>query len=177
MWNGKPFHMLQDIQFLLYNFSGNDGHIPASEGDMFCYILGSREDKTALIERIAKERGMHPFYVKSKSYVESRNIVERSTPPVEKWLRAFMDAKFVVTDSFHGMAFSINFGKPFIAIGNEERGMSRMSSITRMFGVEDHLLIDTADYDPDKSYDVTPETRNILEEQRQRSRDFLSQIK
>ena len=152
-------------------------NIPACEGDLFCYILDSREDKTALIERIAKERDMHPFYVKSKSYVESRNIVERSIPPVEKWLRAFMDAKFVVTDSFHGMAFSINFGKPFVAIGNQGRGLARMSSIARMFGIEDHLLIDTADYDPDKSYDVAPETRNILEEQRQRSRDFLSQIK
>ena len=52
-----------------------------------------------------------------------------------------------------------------------------MSSISRMFGMDDHLLIDTADYDPDKSYDVTPKTRNILEEQRQKSRDFLSQIK
>lgn len=167
---------MQDIQFLLYDVS-DDEHMPASEGDLFCYILDSSEEKTALIERIAEERGMRPFYVRNKNFREKCNIEERCVPSVEKWLRAFMDAKFVVTDSFHGMAFSINFGKPFIAVGNEERGMARMSSIARMFGMEDHLLTGTADYDPDKSYDVAPETRNILEEQRQRSRDFLSRIK
>ena len=160
-----------------YSILVEAANMPASEGDLFCYILDSSEEKTALIERIAEERGMRPFYVRNKNLREKCNIEERCVPSVEKWLRAFMDAKFVVTDSFHGMAFSINFGKPFIAIGNEERGMARMSSIARMFGMEDHLLTGTADYDPDKSYDVAPETRNILEEQRQRSRDFLSRIK
>ena len=169
-----PTMLLSTVE---YSKLVDSSHTSKSEGDMFCYILDSRKDKTALIERIAKERDLKPFYVKSKTFRESRSIEERLVPPVEKWLCAFMDAKFVVTDSFHGMAFSINFGKPFIAIGNQGRGLARMSSIARMFGVEDHLLIDTADYDPDKSYDVAPETRNILEEQRQKSRDFLSQIK
>ena len=174
-------HLLDPTMLLTqddYRRIADAANTPPSPGNLFCYILDPSEEKADIIRRIAADRSLTPFQVVAAYPMDQDYPIElRCVPPIEKWLRALIDAKFVVTDSFHGMAFSINFGKPFIAIGNERRGMSRMSSIARMFGIEDHLLIDTADYDPDKSYDVTPETRNILEEQRQRSRDFLSQIK
>ena len=49
-------------------------------------------------------------------------LSDRIAPPVESWLRAFMDAKMVVTDSFHSTAFSINFTRPFLTIGNAMGG-------------------------------------------------------
>lgn len=50
-------------------------------------------------------------------------------PPVEEWIRGFIDAEFVITDSFHGTVFSILFNKPFIAIANKSRGIARFNSI------------------------------------------------
>ena len=150
---------------------------PKSDGDLFCYILDPSDDKTTLINSIAKKYGLKPFYIKERPFLDKCDISERCAPPVEKWLRSFMDAKFVVTDSFHGMAFSINFGKSFIAIGNEKRGMSRMSSIARMFGIEDHLLLNTADYEPTKSYTLPSSVAMKLDEERKKSYNFLSQIK
>lgn len=44
---------------------------------------------------------------------------------VESWLDSFAGADFVLTDSFHGTAFAINFNKPFIAFGSKERGQAR----------------------------------------------------
>lgn len=44
---------------------------------------------------------------------------------VESWLDSFASADFVLTDSFHGTAFAINFNKPFIAFGSKERGQAR----------------------------------------------------
>jgi exopolysaccharide biosynthesis predicted pyruvyltransferase EpsI len=61
-------------------------------------------------------------------------------PPVTNWIRGFMDARFVVTDSFHGTVFSILFNKPFLAIGNPKRGMSRFVSLLKTFGLEDRLI-------------------------------------
>ena len=66
-------------------------------------------------------------------------LAERIQPPVEQWLRGFMDAEFVVTDSFHACVFSILFGKPFIAIGNAGRGLSRFTSLLGMLGLESRL--------------------------------------
>lgn len=59
---------------------------------------------------------------------------------VPEWLRAFRDADFVLTDSFHGMAFSIIFGKQFVALVNAGRGEDRFLSLARQLGLEDRLV-------------------------------------
>ena len=46
----------------------------------------------------------------------------------------------VIVDSFHGMVFSIIFNKPFWVIGNANRGMSRFTSLLKVFHLEDRLL-------------------------------------
>lgn len=46
----------------------------------------------------------------------------------------------VITDSFHGTAFSILFNKPFWVIGNARRGNTRMESLLRMFNIENRLI-------------------------------------
>lgn len=57
-----------------------------------------------------------------------------------------MDAEYIVTDSFHACAFSIIFGKPFIAIGNTGRGLSRFTSLLTTFGLQDRLVINETDF-------------------------------
>ena len=52
-----------------------------------------------------------------------------------------MDAKLIVTDSFHVCVFDIIFNKPFICIGNNERGMTRFHSLLDLFGLQ-HCLFD-----------------------------------
>ena len=42
--------------------------------------------------------------------------------------------------TFHGCAFSILFNKPFLIIGNQQRGMSRFDSLTKLFELEDRLI-------------------------------------
>ena len=83
---------------------------------------------------------MTPFYVNSKYNNAEAPLEERIQQPVEKWLRAFHDAEFVITDSFHACVFSIIFNKPFIVYGNKERGFARFESLLNMFGLEDRLV-------------------------------------
>lgn len=113
---------------------------PDSPGNLLCYILDEMPEKTAIINKVAKERGLVPFSVKSKSDNINDPLSERVQPPVEQWLRGFYDAEFVITDSFHACVFSILFNKPFLAIGNIGRGMSRFTSLLSMFGLEDRLI-------------------------------------
>lgn len=56
------------------------------------------------------------------------------------WVRAFKDAGFVVTDSFHGTIFSIIFRKPFVAIANRQRGLDRFTSLLDQLGIRERLL-------------------------------------
>ncbi|MCV6594972.1 MAG: polysaccharide pyruvyl transferase family protein [Silicimonas sp.] len=66
------------------------------------------------------------------------------TMDVPSWLRAFRDAAFVVTDSFHGTVFSILFQKPFVCFGNQSRGMDRFTSLLSLLGLEDRLVLEAA---------------------------------
>lgn len=111
--------------------------IPSSSGNMMVYVLDQTPEKQLIIHQVASERGLTPFTVMPEQ--------DGIYPPVTQWLRGFMDAEYVVTDSFHGVAFSIIFNKPFIAIGNHDRGLARFTSILAMFSLQDRLIFSPAD--------------------------------
>ena len=120
---------------------------PKAKGTLFNYILDPNQNNTVFIHRAAKERGLIPFQVLPKYQAETRtkadikNRIEDCVfPGVTSWLRAFMDAEMTIVDSFHGMVFSIIFNKPFWVIGNADRGMSRFTSLLKIFHLEERLL-------------------------------------
>jgi len=112
-------------------------NIPKSNGNMMVYVLDKAPEKQQIINTVASTRGLTPYTV-----MPEQNGVY---PPVTQWLRGFMDAEYVVTDSFHGVAFSIIFNKPFIAIGNHDRGLARFTSVLKMFGLEQRLIFSPRD--------------------------------
>ena len=140
-----------------------------SKGDMLCYILDSDEFKTNVIKRIADGKGLTPFNVNADVDNTKLPATERIQPAVETWLRGFHDANFVVTDSFHACVFSIIFNKPFIAIGNLGRGMTRFTSLLNRFGLQSRLIADSdktnfempSDIDWDKVNTVLEESRKV----------------
>lgn len=63
--------------------------------------------------------------------------------PIEEWLVNIRDADFVITDSFHGMVFSIIFHKPFVVSVNLARGADRFTSLLSLLGIENRMLTPT----------------------------------
>ena len=117
-----------------------DYNAAQSDGNLFCYILDDGEEKKSIIDCVAKEKSLKPFYVNSKYEDLDAPLEERTQQPVEKWLRAFNYAEYIVTDSFHACVFSIIFNKPFIVYGNRERGMARFKSLLSIFGLEERIV-------------------------------------
>lgn len=109
-----------------------------SKGNLFTYILDKSDEKKLIIDKIALELDLQPFSSMPNNDIDIY-------PPVTRWIRSFMDAEFVVCDSFHGAVFSIIFNKPFLIIGNRERGISRFDSLLNTFGLCDRMLNDYAD--------------------------------
>lgn len=117
-------------------------------GDIFCYILDKSETKDRIINEISEYWQLLPFSVMPIHPLNgetAKNIDQCVFPPVTKWLRGFMDARFVVCDSFHGAVFSIIFNKPFLVIANKNRGMARFHSLLQMYGLESRLITDDLD--------------------------------
>lgn len=154
---------------------------PKSDGTLFNYILDPDAKKSVFIQKVAKAKGLKAFQVLPKCQAEIRTkedvkkrIEDCVFPGVTTWLRAFMDTEMTIVDSFHGMVFSIIFNKPFWAIGNVSRGMSRFTSLLKMFHLEDRLLdadnLDDVDFS--KPIDWTM-VNGILEEKRRECKKLL----
>ena len=123
---------------------------PKSKGELLTYILDETEEKIYLKELISKELDLKIFAVNVKSKDPEEKLEDRIYSTVTSWLRGFDDAKYIVTDSFHGCVFSILFNKPFIVYGNKRRGMSRFDSLLKMFDLEDRLVVTKEDITIDK---------------------------
>lgn len=93
---------------------------PEKHPYLLAYILDSSKNKSAVID--------HALNTLGKGY-SLRQIGHNSLTTIPQWISKFRDSDFVITDSFHGMVFSIIFRKRFIVLGNESRGLSRFTSL------------------------------------------------
>lgn len=66
---------------------------------------------------------------------------------VEDWLHAILNARFVVTDSYHGMLFSILFEKQFVVYNRKAGGSERYHSILDFLGLSDRLFSESDSLD------------------------------
>lgn len=105
------------------------------DGYIFCYLLDMTSEKNSIVRMLEADLRKEAYSIQLKS---------SPNPTVGKWLKAFKDADFVFTDSYHGCIFSIIFRKPFIVIGNRVRGLARFTSLLEMFGLED-LMIESSE--------------------------------
>ena len=67
-------------------------------------------------------------------------------PDLGEFLSLIDNAQCIVTDSFHGTCFSINFGKQFIEILPNNATGTRNLSILELMGLSDRILRDTNDF-------------------------------
>lgn len=156
----------------------NDAGEQVSDGDLFCYILDNNQQIEQAIKDIETQQSLHSFQVKAKNTSptlrRSEDIKDHIIPSPTKWLRAFMDAKMVFTDSFHGCVFSIIFNKPFWVIGNKERGNARFDSLLKIFNLQNRLIslddINKTDFTLPINWE---EVNSIKKEWQEKSFNFL----
>ncbi len=122
------------------------------------YILDPTEEKRQAIIYYASQLGIKVINLldgaehvreKNKRLLNLPNIVENVS--AEDFLKAFYNAKYVITDSFHGTAFSIIFNKPFLSIGNYGRGFERFIDLLSRLNLMDRL-VDPRAIPHDKKY-------------------------
>ena len=138
----------------------------ASKGKLFVYILDKSPIKHELQDKLVLTTNYTPFQCVSTAS-------SPFYPKVTQWIRSFMDAEMVLTDSFHGTVFSIIFNKPFWVVGNEERGLSRFETLLNLFGLEDRIIKpgDVLNYKKPIDWSVVNNKLNVY---RQKSSSFLS---
>lgn len=131
-WNQPQAIQVLDPTMLLkredYMRLIENGSTKPSDGNLFCYILDMTDEKERLIQKKAEEFSLKPFTLD----LQGKHLVS-----IEQWLRSFADAEYVITDSYHGLVFSIIFNKPFYLFRKTFRGNARFDSIYKRFELKD----------------------------------------
>lgn len=114
-------------------------------GKLVTYILDWNDTKQKVVEQVCAVTGLKTCHilpqVKVRKGIISRIVNQELS--VYDWVNQMATADFVVTDSFHGTAFSLIFNKQFVTIGNAARGMARFTSLLGQFGLTDCLTADS----------------------------------
>lgn len=145
---------------------------------LMCYILDKTPEKSQIINTIKDRLKLQPLDVMPEEIFKknTKDISKCIYPSVSKWLAGFRDASFVVTDSFHGTVFSIIFNKPFICVGNKLRGLTRFTSLLKIFRLEDRLVFSLDDFSEKLLVNIDYEKINIIKQQWQvKSISFLEE--
>lgn len=157
------------------------GDTHASNGSLFTYILDAGEGKESIISKVSEIFGFKPFICMPKLKFTYQNakksLKDCQFPAVEQWIQSFIDAEMVITDSFHGTAFSIIFNKPFWVLANPRRGNTRMESLLETFGLKDRMISEENIGKKDLRASIDWERVNTIKENlKKESMDFLSSI-
>lgn len=152
-------------------------------------ILLTEERLTKLIPSSAKRNSDIFFYILqenqntikktlqfSKDTLKLKVASNLSEPfmSIENWLLNLRNTQFVVTNSFHGVIFSILFKKPFVVVPIENRlkGMNdRIITLLSNFNLESRIL-DVYDEDKVKILFKTPIDWEKIEEIRDEMKDI-----
>jgi len=127
---GRDAVVLPDPTLLLSDYTGvlDDSMVPA-EPYVLTYGLRSNSGIASVAEKISKEIGATVVNAKSsrQSPWSSPNDVY---PGPRQWLGLFRNAKYVITNSFHGTVFSILFNRPFLtlSIGGAKVGLDERAT-------------------------------------------------
>ncbi len=147
------------------------------------YVPGDKQVNkgiTQMASRVSSLTGWKIICIGQKEYMRF-NFMRHSifdAGPAE-FLGLFQNAACIITNSYHGCAFSINYRKPFYALINkdlnpEKSANSRITTLIKMLKLDDRLLsaqnVSAGKIDLHPDYQLA---ESILQNEKQRSVDFL----
>lgn len=149
-------------------------------GNIYTYILDDTQCKNEIIHLAEQNLGLKSFSVNFGNKYKTlpkNEMIKYQHSSVEDWIKGFYQCDFVITDSYHGTIFSILFNKPFIAIGNSNRGLTRFTSLLKLFNLENRFVSTTNQLDEKllKSNIDFTSVNKILEDQRLKSFNFIKE--
>lgn len=98
------------------------------QGDYIAvYTLDYTKQKMNILRNVSRKLDCPLYFI--------GRFTREGYPSVESWLEGIANAKYVITDSYHGTIFSIIFHKQFVTLGNAVRGNSRFESLFGVLGI------------------------------------------
>lgn len=118
--------LLLDVQDYLSLIEASNVISNLTVNKIFCYILDLNEEALKVIAE--KETELHLESIRV-------GLADTARVSIEQWLCNIKNCELVITDSFHGVVFSILFNRSFLFLGNSRRGNMRIDSLFKMLDI------------------------------------------
>lgn len=128
-----------------------------------------------LARHIAKQRNLKIVRICRDAYPEhsGNDVQEILTAGPSDFVGLFAKAEYVITNSFHGTVFSVNFSKPFYSvIKNQHSTNSRLTSILQRLELENRIVPIGSSLPPISDIDYTIPAEKLKNE-RQHSLEYI----
>jgi len=126
---------------LLLNSEQWDKHLPTKaytgEKYVLVYVFGNTPFDLREIKKFAKEKGLKTFILRGYARTKESATNITNVGPLE-FIRFIKNAEYIFSASFHGLAFSIIYGKQFFTSFNSNAG--RAESLLNLLGIKGRLL-------------------------------------
>ena len=95
---------------------------------------------TEYAEKLARENGWKIIDISLRATDAERGHQMFYEAGVEEFLSLVRNAEYIVTNSFHGMIFSVQFRRPFVIFSREQCD-NKIWEMLQLFDIEDRLLV------------------------------------
>lgn len=111
---------------------------PDKKRYVFVYMTERNDTLLEYAKELAEREGLLILKIKDVSDFDGENVCKDNIAGPAEFIGYIHKADYVVTNSFHGLAFSIIFQKDFVVFQHSSLG-ARISNILEMCGLEDRL--------------------------------------
>lgn len=179
-WNLKKYELLEQVldPTLLLNSQEWSSLIKKNRTGKYVLVYQIHNDKKLNLyaKKLAKHLNIPLLRVNPQLHQIVRGGKFHWCPDVSDFLSLVKNATVIVTDSFHGTCFSINFNKQFVEILPNTSTGSRNQSILRLTGLQDRILKNENDFDIALKKIDYAKVNMIVEKERSHSLDVMKKI-
>ena len=113
------------------------------EGYILCYQIAYSQSLVDFAEELSRKTGKKIISIQGSMRHKFNAKYIWNAGPIE-YIQLFLNADYIITNSFHGTAFSINFNKNFFTelLPSFEKTSSRLESILDLFELRSRQIID-----------------------------------
>lgn len=142
---------------------------------IFVYNLNRNKKIDRYVEKLAKEKRLRIYYVSYALHEFYKKGKMKCNVKVEDFLALIKNAKYVVTDSFHATAFSINFNTQFMIVFPEKYS-TRVRSILEITGLVNRIVDNCEDTTLADDMIDFKKANKILDEQRVNANKYIDGV-
>lgn len=140
-----------------------------NKNQIFTFLFSSSEQSKQIVNAISKEKSLPVFkFNKFTFYLQNGP---------RHWLTRIKNSQIVITDSFHGLAFSLIFQKEFFVLCADTKKFTRLESLLKLLNLEHRFIRSLDDFNNRKKQLELPidytKVQQVLSIEQNKYKEFI----